>query len=78
MVRDEVARFVTAPSAPRRWFFWLVPVLATLVAIGFAEILLALFWPVPFASENNMYYLADPELGYRLPTIRVLVCIKTC
>ena len=38
----------TPPSVPRRWFFWLVPVLATLLTAAVAELLLALFWPVPF------------------------------
>lgn len=44
----------------------LVPLGAVLFTLLAAELLLALFWPVPFASESNMYYLADPEIGYRL------------
>ena len=54
------------PPPSRRSFFVLVPLFAVLLTLLGAELLLALAFPVPFASESNMYYAADPELGYRL------------
>lgn len=53
-------------QAVRRVFFVVVPLFAVLLTLLAAEALLALLWPVPFASESNMYYAADPHLGYRL------------
>jgi lysophospholipase L1-like esterase len=45
---------------------WLLPIPAVLLTLGAAELLLAGLFPVPFASEGNFYFAADPELGYRL------------
>jgi lysophospholipase L1-like esterase len=43
-----------------------LPVLAILLTVGAAELSLAWLRPVPFASESNLYFVADPHLGYRL------------
>jgi lysophospholipase L1-like esterase len=44
----------------------LLPFAAVLATLGAAELLLAKLFPVPFASESNLYFVADPQLGYRL------------
>ncbi|MEO1368014.1 MAG: SGNH/GDSL hydrolase family protein [Acidobacteriota bacterium] len=45
-------------------FYVLVPVLAAALPLVALELGLALFAPVPFASEVNMYYIPDPHTGF--------------
>src|SRR5690349_12526588 len=56
-------------KGPRRWgwlYRVLVPLAAFLLAVGAIELGLALFYPIPFSIESNMYFVADPYTGYRL------------
>jgi lysophospholipase L1-like esterase len=53
------------PTFPKI-FYWITPPLACLLTIALVELGLALFWSVPFVSEHNMYYVADPHTGFRL------------
>lgn len=50
----------------RRLFYVVVPLLSSLLTIFFAELTLALFAPVPYAVESNMYFTSDPHTGQRL------------
>lgn len=50
---------------PRRSFYILLPLLATLFASLAAELAVALFYPVPFSLERNMYFEPDPYTGFR-------------
>src|SRR5262245_1153152 len=49
-----------------RAFTLLLPVIAVALTLGAAELALAWLRPVPFAAESNLYFVADPYLGYRL------------
>ena len=53
-------------GAPPIAFFVLPPALAIVATLLALEALLALFHPVPFSTERNMYFVADPYTGYRL------------
>ena len=44
----------------------LVSLTASILAVVMIEVGLALFAPVPFASEVNLYYVPDPHTGYRM------------
>jgi lysophospholipase L1-like esterase len=44
----------------------LLPFAAVVLTLAAAELVLGLVRPVPFASESNLYFTADPQLGYRL------------
>jgi hypothetical protein len=44
----------------------LVPLVAVLATLGMLECALALFHPIGFSVERNMYYEADPYTGYRM------------
>jgi len=49
------------------WAFYLASVLLSVfLTLALVEIGLALFDPVPFSVERNMYYEADPHTGYKL------------
>jgi len=52
-------------SSGRRSFYILLPVLSALVALLLAELLLALFYPIPYSLEVNMYFEPDPYTGFR-------------
>ncbi len=56
----------TSTRKVRRHFFWLVPLLSTALTLLLIEIALAVFHPIPFALEDNMYFSPDPFTGYRL------------
>jgi lysophospholipase L1-like esterase len=50
----------------RRGFLQIVlPLLSALFAVGLVELILILFYPIPYSLERNMYFEADPYLGYR-------------
>lgn len=51
---------------PRRLFQVLVPLVACGLTLGAIELGLAIFHPIPFSIESNMYFEADPYTGYRL------------
>jgi hypothetical protein len=51
---------------PRKLFYVLVPLLTCLLTLGAIELGLAIFHPVPFSIESNMYYEADPYTGFGL------------
>lgn len=46
-------------------FRFLLPVASALVALALVELILILFFPVPYSLERNMYFEPDPHLGYR-------------
>jgi len=56
---------------PRRAFYVLVPLCSVLLTLAVLEAGLALFHPVPFSIESNMYYEADPDTGFRLKPLSV-------
>jgi lysophospholipase L1-like esterase len=39
---------------------------SALVSLGLVEVALAVFHPVPYATEFNMYFEPDPHTGYRM------------
>ena len=61
--RGETAASGEAPSFPLI-FYLLVPLVALLLPVVVLEAGLALIAPVPFASEVNMYYIADDHTGF--------------
>lgn len=54
------------PNRRQRLFQILVPLLTCLLTVGVVELGLAIFHPVPFSIETNMYFEPDPYTGYRL------------
>jgi lysophospholipase L1-like esterase len=46
-------------------FRFLLPVVSVFVALALVELILRLVFPVPYSLERNMYFEADPYLGYR-------------
>ena len=51
-------------SGPRKSFYILLPLLSCLIALVLVEIGLALFYPIPYSLEDNMYFMPDPYTGY--------------
>jgi len=51
------------PPAP---YYFFVPILAFVAALAALEAGLAIFHPVPYSIETNMYFEPDPYTGYRL------------
>ena len=47
-------------------FKFLVPLLTCVVTLGFLELALSVFYPIPFSAESNMYFEPDPYTGYKL------------
>ena len=43
-----------------------VSIISVVLTIGLLELSLAIFFPVPFSIEQNMYFEPDPYTGYRL------------
>jgi hypothetical protein len=54
------------PSRPRRLFQVLVPLVMCGLTLGAVELGMAMFYPIPFSIEKNMYFEADPYTGNRL------------
>ena len=52
-------------SRPRKSFYLLIPLLASLFGVLLLELGLALFYPIPFSLEKNMYFESDPYTGFR-------------
>jgi hypothetical protein len=52
-------------SEPRKSFYILLPVLSCLFALVVVELGLAIFYPIPYSLEKNMYFEANPHTGYR-------------
>ena len=52
-------------TKPRKSFYILIPLVASLLAVLFLELGLALFYPIPFSLEKNMYFESDPYTGFR-------------
>ena len=50
-------------TARHNLFRFLLPVVSVLVALALVELILILFFPVPYSLERNMYFEADPYLG---------------
>ncbi len=51
-------------SGPRKSFYIILPLLSCLVALVLVELGLALFYPIPYSLETNMYFMPDPYTGY--------------
>jgi hypothetical protein len=52
-------------SEPRKSFYILLPLFSCVFALLLLEAGLALFYPIPYSLEKNMYFEADPYTGYR-------------
>ncbi|MEJ2138525.1 MAG: GDSL-type esterase/lipase family protein [Gammaproteobacteria bacterium] len=52
-------------SGTRRSFYIILPVFACLIGVLLVELGLALFYPIPYSLEKNMYFEPDPHTGYR-------------
>jgi len=52
-------------SGKRKIFYVVLPILSCLIGVLLVEIGLALFYPIPFSLEKNMYFEPDPYTGYR-------------
>jgi hypothetical protein len=52
-------------SKSRKSFYILIPLIACVFAVLLLEFGLALFYPIPFSLEKNMYYETDPHTGFR-------------
>jgi len=52
-------------SGVRKSFYIVLPIISILVGILLLEAGLALFYPIPFSLEKNMYFEPDPYTGYR-------------
>ena len=51
-------------SRPRKSFYILLPILSGLLALLLVELGLALFYPIPFSLEKNMYFEPNPHTGF--------------
>jgi hypothetical protein len=49
-----------------RSFYSIALLFSSLITLAAIELLLAVFYPIPFSSERNMYYEKDPFTGYRV------------
>ena len=54
------------PHRLRRLYQVLVILMECILTLGAVELGLAIFHPVPYSIESNMYFEADPYTGYRL------------
>jgi hypothetical protein len=52
-------------SGVRKSFYVILPILSCLFAVLLVELLLAVFYPIPYSLEVNMYFESDPYTGYR-------------
>ena len=52
-------------SKARSSFYILIPLLSCVIAVLLVEAALALFYPIPFSLEKNMYFEPDPYTGFR-------------
>lgn len=58
---------MAAKTGRGRWTFYLLtPSLSVVLTLLVVEFGLAWLYPVPFSIEHNMYYEADPYVGYKL------------
>ncbi|MGI9308931.1 MAG: SGNH/GDSL hydrolase family protein, partial [Gammaproteobacteria bacterium] len=51
-------------SKARKSFYFILPVFSILVGALLAELALALFYPIPYSLESNMYYSSDEYTGF--------------
>ncbi|RME42926.1 MAG: SGNH/GDSL hydrolase family protein, partial [Chloroflexi bacterium] len=56
----------STPSSPPKAFYVLAPLFSILITLLLIEGFLALFHPVPYSIERNMFFEPDPYTGYRL------------
>lgn len=54
------------PPRRQRLFQILVPLVTCILTVGAIELGLAIFHPIPFSIETNMYFESDPYTGWRL------------
>jgi len=52
--------------SPRRWFYFVIPMMSAILTLVIAELAFVIFYPIPFSIEKNMYFEPDPYTGYRL------------
>ncbi len=55
-----------APKKPRKVFLILMPIISIVFTLVIIELFLAIFHPVPYSIERNMFFESDPYTGYRL------------
>jgi len=53
-------------GSPRKSFYVITLVFSAALTLLFIELCLAIFYPVPYSIERNMYFEADQNTGYRL------------
>jgi len=49
-----------------KWFYIAVPLFSVIATLLLIELVLCIFYPLPYSMEINMYYEPDPYTGYRL------------
>ena len=54
-----------AMSGSRKSLYFILPIVSCLLGLLLVELLLAVFYPIPYSLEVNMYFEADPYTGYR-------------
>lgn len=59
-------RNIERPLRRQRLFQVLVPLVTCILTVAAIELGLAIFYPVPFSIETNMYFEPDPYTGFRL------------
>ena len=52
--------------SPRRWFYFVTPMMSAILSLVILELGFVIFHPIPFSIERNMYFEPDPFTGYRL------------
>jgi len=52
-------------SETRKSFYIVLPLLSILLGILLVEFCLAVFYPIPYSLEKNMYFEPDPYTGFR-------------
>ena len=52
-------------SGSRKSLYFILPIVSCVLGLLLVELLLAVFYPIPYSLEVNMYFEADPYTGYR-------------
>ena len=52
-------------SGTRKSFYIILPIISCLLGLLLVELFLAVFYPIPYSLEVNMYFEPDPYTGYR-------------
>jgi hypothetical protein len=52
-------------SGSRKSLYFILPIVSCLLGLLLVELLLAVFYPIPYSLEVNMYFEPDPYTGFR-------------